>query len=70
MVFWSPQCGPAVEKMPAVQEPANRLARLDMPLVAIVTDAESRTPELDSLIKAQKLSAEVVVKTGERVSGE
>lgn len=56
--------------MPAVQEPANRLARLDMPLVAIVTDAESRTPELDSLIKAQKLSAEVVVKTGERVSGE
>lgn len=64
VVFWSPHCGPAVEKMPAVQELANRLARQNMPLVAIVTDAESRTPKLDSLIKAQKLSIPMYLDAG------
>ena len=64
VVFWSPHCGPAVEKMPAIQELADRLAQQNMPLVAVVTDAASRPPELDSLIKAQNLSMPMYLDAG------
>lgn len=58
VVFWSPQCGPAVEALPEIDSLRRQLEQQGVPLV-IVAEQSTVTAELTSVLTTQRVKAPV-----------
>ena len=58
VAFWSRFCGPAIEELPRVNEVASRLARVGVPVVSIVDEANP-SPELTAFLQEKHVTVPV-----------
>ncbi len=67
VLFWSHECGYAVEAVPELQALSARLAQRDIPLV-FIADSPVRTPALDSTLKAKRVTIPVYLDATSRAT--